>query len=229
MELRSIMSMCNVFRHFVPNLVPVATLLNQKICISQLKTFDRISKNEITFLKALKARLVALYWRLHVHKASSPLTQIHSLSILDVFFCNKQPNGTTRFGYESQAPNNDEQAHDSTDQKCLAVVCAVLLLHLHLDGRRFTFRADHYKQKMDLNFSKSTCKPACCLLLLCKFKFDFVHRMNISLQMITALSRLKRAGPNHKPLQKHIPVMGITAFILIVKKNRSLNICSITT
>lgn len=66
-ELRSLLGLVNVFRHFVQNFHLFAGPLNRKLRKGQPQTFDGLSNNEITSSDTLKAKLMnPLDWLFHV-------------------------------------------------------------------------------------------------------------------------------------------------------------------
>lgn len=92
-------------------------------------------------------------------------------------------------------------------QDCLAVVWAVLLLWLYLEGRRYTVCTDHEALKWILCLMDLTEELAPWALRLSKFEFD---RVCIKYQATDPLLCLKTTGEYEKQIEDGISVLSIT-------------------
>lgn len=73
----------------------------------------------------------------------------------------KQPEGQNRpIGFLSRSQTGAVRVYDTTHRKRLALVCAVLLPLLYLQGTRFTIQTDHDSLKFILNLAYATGKLA---------------------------------------------------------------------
>lgn len=121
-------------------------------------------------------------------------------------------------GYRSCSLNDAKHTYNITHHQCFAVVWAVLLLLPYLKDCRVTVCTDHNAPKSILSLKCSTGKLVFWLLWLSYFNFDFIYCTGIEHQATDALSRRRTNGTNWTPTEDKLPVLFITASILIPGK-----------
>lgn len=90
---------------------------------------------------------------------------------------NKQPDKTKNpIQYWSRSVSSAERVYDTTDQVCLAILWAVLLLWPYEEGTRLTIRTDYDCLKWILNLSNAAGGLVCWGLQLSELDFHVVHR-----------------------------------------------------
>lgn len=111
----------------------------------------------------------------------------------------KQQEGTTRpIRYWSRTLEEPKTKLAKIQKICLAVVWTILLLHVYLEGSRFTVRTDHEALKWFLTLTNETEKLTRCPLCLLAFDFIIVHCASINNQAADALSLPKATEVAHK-------------------------------
>lgn len=94
----------------------------------------------------------------------------------------------------------------------MEIVWSIQLLHLYLDGKRFTICTDQNNFKWIPNYTDFTERPARWHLRLFKFDFDVVHRTGKKHQASNALSRLNASGKDERPLDDDLSLYAIDNF-----------------
>lgn len=103
----------------------------------------------------------------------------------------KQPDATTKTaGHWSRSLTTGEQAYDTTQRKCLAIIWSVLMLRLYRKGTHFMIKTNNDSLKWILSLAFATGRFTWWRLCLSKFKFDVVHRTGIENHAADTLSCL---------------------------------------
>lgn len=90
---------------------------------------------------------------------------------------------------------------------CLAVIWALLLLRLYLEGPQFNIRADHDALRGTLDMTDANDKLARWRLHLLEFDFEIVHRARTKHQAVRVLCRLHTTGKDEQPLENYVSVL----------------------
>lgn len=131
-----------------------------------------------------------------------------------MFLLQKQPDETDRpIIYWSCSLNDPKSTYNTTHTECLAVVWALLLLRLYLEGSLPTARTDHDALDWELNTTDCTVISARWRLRLFEFESDVVHHAGIKHQPADELLHLKTTRTNQTPIKNEIPVLCSTALI----------------
>lgn len=111
--------------------------------------------------------------------------------------------------YRSISLTNMERRNDTTKREGLAIVWAVLQLHLYLENSRSTMWTDHDSHKRVPNLKTSARRITGWNLILSEYEFDVVHRTEIKLQAADVLSRLQTTQKDRKTLEEDLPELAI--------------------
>lgn len=112
-------------------------------------------------------------------------------------------------GYWSTSHTDAERLYETTEQKCLAIVCAALFLCPYLEHTRFTLKTDHNSLKGILNLMDSSERIACRCLRLLEYEFDVVHRAGIKREALAGISRLPTTGEDRTPLKDDLHMLAV--------------------
>lgn len=166
-QLRLFSGMCNVYRKFVKEMAPNATLLNKLLNKSALGSIETINENQQWSFYTLTRQLTSsqlfalpraelpyiLVKHPNAEQIRCVLSQIHT------------PIDLGPIEYFSKPLTDSERKYDTTERECLAIFWVVLLLRQYLEGTRFMLRAD--QDPLNWFFGeKPTGKVACWQLRL---------------------------------------------------------------
>lgn len=174
MELRSFLSLCNVFRRFVPNFSRVVSPLDRKLRIDQPTSFPFVTpaeKDAVENFMALLTNPPILAFPRTTGNYTVDTDTCHSH--LRLYLLQQQKDGTTTqpIGYWSLTLSSGEQNLASTHEGCLAIVLAVLLLRPYLELIRFITRTEHEALESLLRSANASGKLARWQLRLLEFDF----------------------------------------------------------
>ena len=157
--MRSFLGLCNVYRRFVPNFSRITKPLNQRLTKGQPTKWGDLTNEETEAFKTLKTRLI--------NPPVLALPKVGRSYIVDTDACAYQvgcvllqeQDGDERpkpIGYWSRSLSKAERNYTTTEQECLSIVWAVVILRPYLEGTEFTIRTDHDSLKWLLNLSDAT-------------------------------------------------------------------------
>ena len=110
-------------------------------------------------------------------------------------------------GYWSRSLSKSEQNYTTTEQECLAVVWAVLILRPYLEGTEFTIRTDHDSLKLLLNLSDATGRLQRWRLRLQQFEYVINHCPGVQHRAADAVSRLATTGLDQTEIDDDLSVL----------------------
>lgn len=112
--------------------------------------------------------------------------------------------------YWTEIMNDWEQRLDTTYREWLAVVWAVLILRLYLEGSQFTIWTDHHALNCILNLADVTEKLAKRHLRLIEYSINKVQRALVAHQAADALWRLNVTRTEDFDISDDIRIIAVT-------------------
>lgn len=97
-----------------------------------------------------------------------------------------------------------------TEQDCLAIMWAILLLRLYLYGKHFEVRRDHGSLRWMMNIETPSRRLSQWNLRLQEFDYDVIYRPCIKHLSPNGLSRLDTYGHDESELDDYIPAITLT-------------------
>lgn len=192
-ELNSFFYIYGVLQSFVPNSAPIAAPLNKKL-----------RKDQPTNLGQLTSEEHDAVCKVHKVLFSPPVLQLlgrngHFTIEKDAWnvqvgcmLFQKQLDGTKRrIRYWSRFLNAVQRAYGETHSEGYAVIWAMLLLRLYIEGKWCTFSTDHDSVKGMMKLANATGMIARWRLRLSESDFYIVHTAGIKNEASNALCRLE--------------------------------------
>lgn len=139
-ELRSLLSLCNLCPWFVPYFAGIGAPLTWQLENGQPLQFRRLSKTEIGALEKLEHQLLSPpIVSLTTPNGRYMLGTDGCEKQVSCFFLQRPADGPAKLvGYWSNSLSMAEQAHNTTHREYFAVVWALVLLRLYLEGLQNT-------------------------------------------------------------------------------------------
>ena len=178
MVIRFFIGLCNVFWRFVPKFARIATPLNCKLEKEKPTKFGDLTDEESEALEELKRRLtsppiLALPKQKGYYKLDTDACE-HQVGC--TLLHDQGESGYVPMGYWIRALKKQERDYTTTENECLAIVWAILLLWPYLEGQRCTVRTDHDSLRWVLNLADAKGRLARRRLRLSEYDFVVEHR-----------------------------------------------------
>jgi hypothetical protein len=182
---------------FVAGFAKIAQLLNQLLRRGESSQLGQLTPEQLDAFEKLRQRLLdspilslpRSEWNFILDTDASN-HQIGCTLLQDQPYASKHP-----IGYWSLGLRSAENDYCTTEQKCLAIVRAVLQLRPYLEGKRFVIRADHHALKWVPSLAYSQGRLARWRLRLLEFDFEVQYSPGKALFAADTLSSLEPADP----------------------------------
>jgi len=216
-ELKSFLSMCNVYGRFIKNYAHIAKPLTKLT-----------SKKLRHVLPSLVAAQLAAFEFLKDRLTSTPILALprrEGLFILDTDACAFQVGCTLLqqqtdasilpFGYYSRDVIPAAKFYSTTDRDCLAVVWTCFFHSPYLEGQEFLIRTDHSSSHWMLSMDRAQGRVARWRLRLSEFRYKVCTRPGREHHGADAMSLLPTLAPDRSVIPEEIPCLALAVSFLV--------------
>ena len=191
-QMRSFLNFCNMYRGFVHHFAHIAAPLNATLKKGQPYVLSKAFEEQLSSFHKLREILLNYPVLRIPHPSKTYLLDCDASDTqMGCSLLQEQEDGLYMpVGYFSKSMNASKKAYSATHKEGLAVIWAIQLLRLYIEGTHFKVRIDHHALRWPLTLRSPEGRLARWRLLLAEFDFEIVYRSGSSNYMADALSRL---------------------------------------